>query len=156
MNPTNDSPGYALGMLMAVLERLQTAALGDVNATVVDRYFAAASATPRNVFVRLLRNSQHHARKAGDGDDKRNRATAFRCNRIIDYVADLFNVERERYPPQANGLPVHLDLEQQGLFVLGYHQMRHWLWMNNEERAKWEETHPDTPRAFRWLKEPNH
>ncbi len=155
MNPSNDSPGYALGMLMAVLDRLQGAALGDVNATVVDRYFAAASATPRNVFVRLLRNAQHHARKAEDADDKRNRAAAFRCGRIIDHVADLFEVDRKRYPPQRNGLPVHLDLEQQGLFVLGYHQMRHWLWMNHDERAKWEDAHPDAPRAFRWLKDPD-
>jgi CRISPR-associated protein Csd1 len=151
MNPNNDSPGYALGALIAVLERLQALALGDVNASLVDRYFSAASATPRGVFVRLLRNSLHHSRKAQDLEEGRERAQAFRCNRLIDAIVSRFDVDRRHYPPQANGLPAHLDLEQQGLFVLGYHQMRYWLFMSNEERAAWEAAHPDAPRAFRWL-----
>jgi CRISPR-associated protein Csd1 len=153
MNPNHDSPGYALGLLMAVLERLQTLAMGDVNASVVDRYFSAASATPRTVFVRLLKNAQHHARKARESDDRRDRAMALRSDRLIDSIADRFEIDRKRYPPQKTGLPAHLDLEQQGLFVLGYHQMRHWLWMTNEERRVWEADHPDAPPAFRWLKE---
>ncbi|MGQ9576964.1 MAG: type I-C CRISPR-associated protein Cas8c/Csd1 [Thermoguttaceae bacterium] len=154
MNPNHDSPGYALGLLMAVLERLQVVALGDIKASVVDRYFSAASATPRTVFVRLLKNAQHHARKARESDDRGARAAAFRCNRMIDHIAERFDVDPKRYPPRSTGLPAHLDLEQQGLFVLGYHQMRHWLWMTNEERAAWEAAHPDAPRPFRWLKEP--
>jgi len=154
MNPNYESPGYALGLLMAVLERLQSAALGDVNASLVDRYFSAASATPRIVFVRLLRNSQHHARKARDSDNSADRVQALRCSRLIDCIASRFDVSTRRYPPRGDGLPTHLDLEQQGLFVLGYHQMRYWLWMNNEERAVWEAEYPDAPRAFRWLKQP--
>ncbi|NLY02405.1 MAG: type I-C CRISPR-associated protein Cas8c/Csd1 [Rhodopirellula sp.] len=127
MNPNNNSPGYNLGMLMAVLERLQLAALGDVNSSIVDRYFSAASATPRTVFVRLLRSSQHHARKAADSDQQYERAAAWRCRRLIDYLCEQFDVDVKRYPPKATGFPPHLDLEQQGLFVLGYHQMRYWL-----------------------------
>lgn len=154
MNPNHDSPGYALGMLMAVLERLQGAALGDINATLVDRYFSAASASPRSTFIRLLRNAKHHSRKARDSDKPGDRGLAFRCERLIDQIADRFEIDSRQYPPKADGLPAHLDLEQQGLFVLGYHQMRHWLWLNADERARWEADHPDAPRAFRWLKEP--
>jgi len=154
MNPSHENPGYTLGLLIAVLERLQAQALGDVNASVVDRYFSAASATPRTVFVRLLKNAHHHVRKARDSDDKRDRAMVFRCSRMIDELASRFDVDTKRYPCRTSGLPAHLDLEQQGLFVLGYHQMRHWLWMTKEERATWEADHPDAPRAFRWLKEP--
>lgn len=154
MNPSHENPGYSLGLLLAVLERLQAQALGDVNASVVDRYFSAASATPRTVFVRLLKNAHHHVRKARDSEDKRDRAMVFRCARLIDELACRFDVDAKRYPPHSSGLPAHLDLEQQGLFVLGYHQMRHWLWMTKEERAQWEAEYPDAPRAFRWLKEP--
>ncbi len=154
MNPNYDNPGYALGALMAVLERLQSAALGQVNTTLVDRYFSAASSTPRMIFVRLLRNAQHHARKARDSDDKRDRDVAFLCGRVIDWIADRFDVDRKCYPPRINGLPPHLDLEEQGLFVLGYHQMRYWLWMSKEERTAWEQRYPDAPAALRWLKRP--
>jgi CRISPR-associated protein Csd1 len=154
MNPNYESPGYALGLLMAVLERLQSAAMGDVNASLVDRYFSAASATPRAIFVRLLKNAKHHARKARDGDNTMDRVTAFRCERLIDAVVSRFDLDTKHYPPRADGLPPHLDLEQQGLFVLGYHQMRYWLWMNNEERGTWEGEHPAAPRAFQWLKQP--
>jgi len=52
--------------------------------------------------------------------------------------------------PNRNGFPAYLDLEQQGLFVLGYHQMRKWLWMPKEDRANWEQNHQDAPKAYLW------
>jgi len=64
MDPTNGSEGYTLGRLMAVLERLQQVALGSINASLADRYFSGASATPKAAFVRLLRNARHHVSKA--------------------------------------------------------------------------------------------
>lgn len=152
MNPNLESPGYSLGILMAVLERLQQLALGDVNATVVDRYFGAASAAPRTVFVRLLKSSRHHAEKAASADDGKNRFLAQRLDRIIDFLCSRFELSRKQYPPASQGIPAHLDLEQQGLFVLGYHQMRHWLWMNKEERDEWEREQGDLPRAFSFRK----
>ena len=126
MDSTNASPGYLCGRLMAVIERLQQLALGDINASVVDRYFGAASATPRAVFVRLLRNSQHHARKAQD--DPARRGTAMWLKRQIDEIASHFD-------PKHNGFPAFLDLEQQGLFILGYHQQRYALWSKKDQAA---------------------
>lgn len=149
-NPDVDSQGYALGALMAVLERLQQLALGDVNASVIDRYFSAASATPRSVFVRLLKNSRHHASKAADAQEGKDRALGQRLDRMIDFFCSRFDVNRNRYPYQSQGIPAHLDLEQQGLFVVGYHQMRHWLWMPKEEREQWEQEHPDVAATFRF------
>jgi CRISPR-associated protein Csd1 len=127
MDPTNTNPGYLLGRLMAIIERLQQAALGDVSAGIVDRYFAAASATPRAVFTRLLKNARHHASKAKD--DPQMSGTAGWLERQIDEIAS-------RFDPKHNGFPAYLDLVQQGLFVLGYHQQRHWLWMSKEERER--------------------
>lgn len=144
MDPINDSSGYSLGMLMSVLERLQQGAMGDLNTTIVDRYFSSASATPKVAFVRLMKNARHHVRKVKD--DPERRGMVYRLERIMDELAD-------RFEPRKNGFPAYLDLEQQGLFVLGYHQMRRWLWINKEERLKWEMDNPDAPQAFIWSRE---
>jgi CRISPR-associated protein Csd1 len=140
LDPNNHSPGYLLGQLMAVLERAQQLAM-DANATIVDRYFNGASAAPRSVFVRLLKNSQHHLRKADDDSSKA--GTSFLLKRLIDQLSDRFN-------PNDNGFPARLSIEQQGLFVLGYHQMRRWLWLNNEERRDWETQCAQLPTAYKW------
>ena len=145
MDPNNKNDGYVLGCLMAVVERLQQVAIGSANATVVDRYFSGASANPRAVFVRLLKNARHHVRKARDDEDRRRRTTAVLLDRLLDQFAEPFD-------PKHNGFPSYLDLEKQGLFVLGYHQMRKWLWMNKDERQAWEDAHPDAPRAFLWVR----
>ncbi|MCA9771060.1 MAG: type I-C CRISPR-associated protein Cas8c/Csd1 [Myxococcales bacterium] len=141
MDPTNNSEGYALGRLMAVLERIQQEALGNVNATIVDRYFSGASASPKSVFVRLLKNARHHVRKAADEEGRAGHVG--RLDRIVDELVG-------RFDPKRNGFPAFLDLEQQGLFVLGYHQMRRWLWMNRDERTAWEASHPGAPRPYLW------
>ena len=64
LDPTNQEVPYLLGRLFAVLERLQAAALKDLNASIRDRWFGSASSTPALVFPRLLRLSVHHAAKA--------------------------------------------------------------------------------------------
>jgi CRISPR-associated protein Csd1 len=125
MDPNNLNHGYLLGRLMAILERLQQLALGDPNASVVDRYFSAASASPRIVFVRLLKNARHHARKARD--EAKTSGTARWLERLMDDIADQFD-------PKHNGFPAYLSLEDQGLFILGYHQQRHALWSRREDR----------------------
>jgi CRISPR-associated protein Csd1 len=123
MDPSNTNPGYLLGRLMAIVERMQQTALGgDVNSTVVDRYFSGASATPAVVFPRLLKGMRNHARKAKD--DEKGAGTAAWLESEADKVASCLK-----------GFPPHLDLEQQGFFVLGYHHERHWLWLPKEQRA---------------------
>jgi CRISPR-associated protein Csd1 len=137
MDPNSTSTGYNLGALLAVLERLQTEALGDVNASVIDKYFTAASATPRAVFDRLLKGARHHARKAADENPQR----VFGLERLLDELVG-------RVSPTSGGFPASLDLEQQGLFVIGYHHMRKFLWMSREERDAWEAEHADASKAF--------
>lgn len=128
MDPTNTNPGYLLGRLMAVIERMQQVALGEIGATAVDRYFSSASATPRVAFPRLLKNLRHHASKAKD--EEKTRGTAGWLEGQVDGIL-----------AQLPAFPASLDLEQQGLFVLGYHHQRHWLWMSKEDRQKWEAAH---------------
>lgn len=110
LDPTCTKPGYVLGRLFALLEQMQLAASGqrDVNATVRDRYFGAASSTPGAVFPVLLRLSAHHGSKlARDGNTW--------LERQKSEVMDL--LPAERFPPT-------LDLDAQGLFALGYYHQR--------------------------------
>jgi len=155
MNPNCTDKGYLLGQLMAVLEKLQQEAMGkNVNATIVDRYFAGASTSPKSVFGSLLRNARHHARKAKDKEDKW--WITARLERLIDQICSQFDISlKKTEDPKAvykNGFPSYLSQEQQGMFVLGYHQMRKWLWMTREERDIWNDEHSDVFRAYLWEK----
>lgn len=154
MNPNCTDKGYLLGQLMSVLEKLQTEALGSVNASIIDRYFSGASASPKSVFGSLLRNARHHARKAKD--ESNNKGQIFNLERLIDQLCSQFDVSlKKTEDPKTvyeNAFPAYLSQEQQGMFVLGYHQMRKWLWMNRDERDIWNTEHPDAARAYLWEK----
>ncbi len=108
LDKNNAAQPYVLGRLFAVLERLQGVALGDINATIRDRYFGAASRNPATVFPRLLTLSVHHASKAAESGRWLERAKG--------EVMDLL-------PPQLPFPPV-LKLEDQGLFAVGYYHQR--------------------------------
>ena len=107
-------PAYRLGRLFAALEKTQGDALGKVNATIRDRFYSSASATPGTVFPRLLRTYQHHLANMKRG----------KIGREI--------LVREILEPLSS-FPAHLNLTDQGLFALGYyHQMRD-LWTSKQE-----------------------
>ena len=125
MDPTNNNRGYLLGRLMAVIERLQLLVMPNVNASVVDKYFGAASAAPRQAFNHLIRNARNHARKGKD--EESTRGTAHWLERQLDEIL-------ARVSPENGGIPARFNLEEQGLFLLGYHHQRHWLWQSKAER----------------------
>jgi CRISPR-associated protein Csd1 len=108
--------GYRLGRLFAVLEKAQEEANPGINATIKDRYFSSASATPAAVFSQLIRLSQHHLSKL-DGGRKTN------IEKLIQEI--LSDVER---------FPAHLNLEEQGMFALGYYQQRKALFTKKEDQ----------------------
>lgn len=115
----NTQVPYLLGRLFAVLERLQTAALGkEINATIRDKYFGSASATPAIVFPRLLRLSVHHVAKAESGE--------WLEMRKAKIIAAL--------PAQA--FPSTMDLVQQGLFAIGYYHQREKLFEGKPKDEK--------------------
>jgi CRISPR-associated protein Csd1 len=110
-------PAYRLGRLFAALEKTQQDALGDVGATIRDRFYSAASATPGVVFPRLLRTYQHHLAKMERG--KKGREI----------------LVQEIHGPLTS-YPAHLNLTDQGLFAIGYyHQMRD-LWTSKQEKEQ--------------------
>jgi CRISPR-associated protein Csd1 len=112
LDPGDRRPAYLCGRLLAVLEATQRAALGDVNATIVDRYYGTASSAPASVFPRLLRGAQPHLGKL-----RRDRRGAFIA--LENRLMDLMNGQ--------GGLTVFprvLSLPEQGLFALGYYHQR--------------------------------
>ena len=101
-------PGYLLGRLFAVLEGAQRLALGgQVNATIRDRYYGSASATPALVFPFLLRNTQNHMSRIR----KDKPGAAVNIERDIQEVIDKLPGE----------FPRHLGMQDQGRFAVGYY-----------------------------------
>lgn len=110
------NPGYLLGRLFAVLESIQHVAQGKINATIRDRYFGAAMASPRAVYAQLERLKNAHLKKLRR--DKGGLGFFFEkeCLSITDGLT------------AAAGFPASLSLDDQGRFILGYqHQRFHYL-----------------------------
>jgi CRISPR-associated protein Csd1 len=129
LDESSTNPAYLLGRLFAVLEKLQQEAIPGANATIKDRYFGSASATPRAVFPVLLRLSQHHISKIEYGRT---------YDRRIQDILDGLNIAE-------GGFPAHLSLEEQGLFALGYYHQRKDLWTSKKDAAAKAETANHTP-----------
>ena len=105
------NPAYRLGRLFAVYESVQRAALREVNATIKDRYFGAASATPALVFPLLERGSTHHLALLRKGDKV---GLAIWFDQQIDEILSGLGT----------AFPRSLRLEDQGRFAIGYHHQR--------------------------------
>jgi CRISPR-associated protein Csd1 len=111
LDESSTNAAYRLGRLFAELENAQRAALGkQINATIKDRYFGAASATPATVFPVLLRNVNHHLAKLRKGNSSE-RGAAAAIERSIGEIVDGLG----------ETLPRSLRIEDQGRFAIGYY-----------------------------------
>lgn len=122
LDPARPEPAYRLGRLFAALEKTQEDALPGINATIRDRFYSSASATPRAVFPRLLRTYQHHLTKAAG-----ERGTGLKVNRerlVQEIVSAL------------GDMPAHLDLAGQSLFALGYYHQRQAFYTKTDAEAQ--------------------
>ncbi len=115
LNEQATTPAYVLGRLFAVLEKAQQEAIGDVNASIKDRYFTSACASPASVFPVLLRLSQHHIAKAEYGRHLDGR---------VQDILGLLDIQK-------NPIPSRLTLDEQGIFVLGYYHQRAAFYVKN-------------------------
>lgn len=103
----NTNIGYRLGRLFAVLEKVQEEANPGINATIRDRFYGSASATPVAAFPHLMKLKNHHLAKL----ENRGRAVNLEktIGEIIDGVRDF---------------PAQLRLADQGRFAVGYYHQR--------------------------------
>lgn len=106
LNHQHPESAYHCGRLLAVLAELQYAALGDVGAGVVQRYYAAASQAPGLILGRLVRNAQFHLNKP----DK-----PWLGSKYEKPMMEIASRLKDEFPQT-------LDLKGQGLFALGYYQ----------------------------------
>ena len=108
---------YRLGRLFAVLEALQQRANPGINATIKDRYFNSACATPAVVFPALIRLAQNHLNKLDGG---------FKVY-YDKLITGLFNTMDESYPAR-------LSLQDQGIFQIGYYHQKQRFFTKKEEQ----------------------
>lgn len=124
LNRDNDNMGYLLGRLFAVMERAQSAGIGETNANIRDRYIGAAAATPARVFPQLFHGLQNSLTAAR----KRNAGLCVLLEKELDEIVG------SRLSGAAS-LPTTLDLEDQGEFYIGYYQERVDLWKPRSQRG---------------------
>lgn len=123
------SPGYHCGRLLAVLEEIQKLALPGINATIVDRFFGTASSAPASVFGRLIRGAQPHLAKL----ERDNRGAAIALQRRLEEILG-----------QLPAFPQTLNLQDQGLFALGYYHQRAADRQEARKRAEAKKAQKDT------------
>lgn len=125
LNEYETHPAYLCGRILAILARIQQAALGDVGAGVVQRYYAAASATPALVLGRLVRTAQiAHLPKIEGG------LRVWFDRQLGEVWAGL-----KQSPPTV------LSLEGQTLFAMGYYHQ-------NAKRSESSKEAPDDKAAI--------
>lgn len=116
LDPTNQHASYRLGRLFAVLEKIQEeSAGGNLNKTIRDRYYGAASSTPASVVPLLLKLKNHHVSRL-DERGQRMLYRAFQDHRPDDYIGEIL--------AGVGDIPAHLTLPEQGRFALGYYHQR--------------------------------
>ena len=105
LNPNHPHSAYHCGCILAIFARLQRAALGDVGAGVVQRYYTAMSQAPGLILGRLAANAKNHLGKLEGG------LAHLYENQIADAMSRI-----------GDAAPRTLTLEEQSLFALGYYQ----------------------------------
>lgn len=106
-NPDYESAAYQCGAMMAVYNAIQAEANPNVNATIMQRYYASAIQTPALVMGRLSQLSVHHLEKMEN-----------------KWLAGKFEKQLAEISTRIPGaIPATLNLEKQAEFALGYYQM---------------------------------
>lgn len=113
----NNNTGYRLGRLFATLEKIQEEANRELNATIRDRFYGAASSTPIAVFALLMKLKNHHIAKLD------NRGRAVNMERLIGEIMSGINE-----------FPAHLSLGDQGRFAVGYYHQRQDFFTTKENK----------------------
>ncbi|MFI3287038.1 MAG: type I-C CRISPR-associated protein Cas8c/Csd1 [Rikenellaceae bacterium] len=117
MDKDNKNQGYLCGRLFATLEYLQDRTGAS---TIRSRYLCAASSTPASVFATLLNLSVHHSEKLDKGSQ------IFFENIKAEIISAI----------SPEGFPAHLDIQDQGCFMVGYYHQRQVFYTSKEKQTE--------------------
>ena len=116
LDKRNTNQGYLCGRLFAVLDRIQEDANGI--SSIRERYMNAASSTPSSVFATILNLSSHHL------ENLSNEGKKVFYEKLKQEIIDKIS---------SDGVPAHLDLQDQGRFFVGYYHQRQDFFNKKEE-----------------------
>lgn len=108
LDPNNTNVAYRIGRLFAVLEKIQETASSNLNATIRDRYYVAASTSPITVFPRLLALKNAHLKS-----DKISKGSKVYYEKLIGEIIS-----------EISSFPTNLPLNDQAQFAIGYYHQR--------------------------------
>lgn len=91
-------------------------ALPGINATIKDKFFSSACSTPYLIFPRLLKLAQNHLGKLEKGN-------AVYYDKLIQEILSNLNDSFQRA----------MNMEKQGMFILGYYQQKEKLYEKKNE-----------------------
>ncbi len=118
LDKENCNIGYRMGRLFATLEKIQEDAQPGINATIRDRYYAAASGTPASVLPILMRMKNHHLAKLPHKGQQVNYERLLA--EILGAISDF---------------PNQLSLQDQGRFAIGYYHQRQDFFTKHETKT---------------------
>ena len=107
LEETCNDTAYVLGRLFSVLESIQKEANQGINATIKDRYFNSACATPASVFPILFKLENSHIKKL---EREKGSGSKIFYEKIIGNLMEKLVL-----------FPRSLSLEEQGKLMLGYY-----------------------------------
>lgn len=119
LDKENNNQGYLCGRLFATLEYAQERS-SNGNSNIRERYMNAASATPAAVFPTLINLSVHHVDKLDKGGQ------VFFEKTKAEIMANISSV----------GFPTHLDIQDQGRFMVGYYHQRQEFYTSKENKEQ--------------------
>lgn len=129
LNKDANSTSYQLGRLFYFLEKAQeNAATSDLNATIKDKYFSTASASPSAVFPFLLRLYQHHLKKVRKIANLPSKVLVW-PDKEVQEIIDKFGVDND----SSIIFPTSMNFDEQGMFFIGYYHQRQANFISKKE-----------------------
>ena len=119
LNEESRETAYVLGRMFSVLESIQMDANPGIKATIRDRYFNSACATPASIFPVLIKLKNSHMKKL---ERDKGGAKVYYEKLLTELMGKL-----DEYPKR-------LSLEEQGKFILGYYHQVQKKYEKKEEK----------------------
>ena len=120
LNEESTNVPYTLGRLFSVLEAIQESANPGINATIKDKYFNSAAATPAVIFPILINLAQKHLKKLRGSN----------AGLAVFYDKQLTGLCSR----MGESYPARMNLPQQGAFQLGYYHQTQARYQKKEEK----------------------